>query len=60
MLLFVTGAPQTLAQQSSINNNLFVDVDFEDTEDTMGDLQSPQYVKRTAHMFDSRFSTEVP
>lgn len=50
----------TLAQQeSSINNNLFIDVDFEGGDDTMGDLQSPQYVKRTAHMFDSRFSSEV-
>lgn len=54
------GGPLALAQESSINNNLYVDVDFEGNEDdTMGDLQSPQYVKRTAHMFDSRFSTEV-
>ncbi|ODM99215.1 Disks large-associated protein 4 [Orchesella cincta] len=44
--------------QSNLNNNLYIDVDFEGGEETMGDLQSPQYVKRTAHMFDSRFQPE--
>ncbi|CAL8143249.1 unnamed protein product [Orchesella dallaii] len=53
----INQGPAAVAQ-SNLNNNLYIDVDFEGGEETMGDLQSPQYVKRTAHMFDSRFSSE--
>jgi len=47
-----------LAAESGAQKNSF-EQESEKEDENMGDLQSPQYVKRTAHMFNSKHSRQV-
>ncbi|CAG7816417.1 unnamed protein product [Allacma fusca] len=49
-------APRAVESGIILNQDISADTE---TAEGMGDLQSPQYVKRTAHMFDSRYTTQV-
>jgi hypothetical protein len=48
-----------LEEETSRRNNNLQSSEEGQEEDEMGDLQSPTYVKRTAHMFNSKYSSQV-